>query len=117
MSRLNQHETDHLWARWDYFRWFGFRRVNKSGELSAFDDVEKVFRAKGSLLLNEVEGALLTALEPKLNKQGPHWKDVTEYYQTRDDEMEEATVGDLMEKLDAFEKRLRKEILPLRERP
>jgi hypothetical protein len=114
LRRLNQHETDHLWSRWEYFSWFGFRRVNKNEGLSAFDEVEKVFRAKGSLLLNEVEGVLITALEPKLNKQGPRWKDVKEYFQTRDDRMEEATVGDLMEKLDGLEKRLKSEMYALR---
>jgi len=107
-SRLNHHETDHLWNRWVYFSWFGFRRVNKNGKLSRFDDVEKIFRAKGSLLLNEVEGALITALEPKLNKQGARWKDIEEYFQTRDDEMEEPTLGDLAEKLEEFEKILKK---------
>ena len=70
LNRLNQHETDHLWNRWEYFSWFGFRRVNQSGSLSAHDDVSKIFRARGELLLNEIEGALITALEPKLNKQG-----------------------------------------------
>jgi hypothetical protein len=64
--------------------------------------------------LNEVEGALLTALEPRLNKQGPHWKDVKEYYQTRDAEMEETTVGDSMEKLNGLEKRLRKGMVSLK---
>jgi hypothetical protein len=96
LSRLNQHETDHLWNRWHHFSWFGFRRVNKNGSLSRFDDVSKLFKAPGHLLLNEIEGALITALEPKLNKQGARWKDVKEYYQTIDGDMREATVGDLL---------------------
>jgi hypothetical protein len=106
LSRLNQHETDHLWNRWDFFSWFGFRRVNQSGKLSAFDDVEKIFKAKGSLLLNEIEGALITALEPKLNKQGARWKDIKEYFQDIDDEMRELTVGDLAEEFKTLKKQL-----------
>jgi len=43
-SRLNQHETDHLWNRWEHFSWFGFRRVNATGLLSGYDDVEKLFK-------------------------------------------------------------------------
>jgi hypothetical protein len=104
LDRLNQHETDHLWNRWEYFSWFGFRRVNNGNrKLSAFDDVDKQFKAKGSLLLNEIEGALITALEPKLNKQGARWKDVEEYFQTRDEIMEEPTMGDLVERFDRID--------------
>ncbi len=99
-ARLNEHETDDLWNRWEYFTWFGFRRVNQSGRLSDYDDAEKIFKAEGSLLLNQVEGALITALEPKLNKQGARWKGVKEWFQTRDPVMEEATVGDLIPRFD-----------------
>jgi hypothetical protein len=106
LNRLNEHEVDHMWNRWVYFSWFGFRRANNNETLSKFDDVEKLFKATGSLLLNEVEGALITALEPKMNKQGARWKDVDEYFQTRDPAVEEATVGDLIEKFDGLESRL-----------
>jgi len=106
-DRLNEHETDDLWNRWDHFSWFGFRRVNKkSRTLSRFDSVTKRFSTKGSLLLNEVEGALITAMQPRLNKQGARWRDVKEYYQTKDPAMEEATVGDLIEKFESVEKKL-----------
>ena len=108
LNRLNQHETDHLWNRWDYFSWFGFRRVNQSGTLSGHDDVTKLFKAKGDLLLNEIEGALITALEPKLNKQGARWKDVHEYYQFVDEDMRETRVGDLVERFERIEKQLTK---------
>ncbi len=72
----------------------------------------KFFKAKGSLLLNEVEGALITALEPKLNKQGARWKDVEKYSQFRDDEMEEPTVRDLARRFEEFEKTLKEICLP-----
>jgi len=59
-DRLNEHETDDLWNRWDHFSWFGFRRVNKkSRTLSRFDSVTKRFSTKGSLLLNEAKARSL----------------------------------------------------------
>lgn len=115
-SRLKHHQKDHLRNRWAYFSWFGFRKVNKNRKLYADDDVEKIFRVKGSLLLNEVEGALITALEPKLNKQGARWKDVEEYYQTIDEELEEPTVGDLADRFGDFEKMLKKISLPSKQK-
>ncbi|MDE1964090.1 MAG: hypothetical protein KGI42_09345 [Xanthomonadaceae bacterium] len=97
LGRLNQHTSDHLWNRWEYFTWFGFRRVNPvSNLLSEHDKPEKKFSAKGDALLNEVEAALLIALEPKLNKQGPRWKDVEEFFQTVDDELEERSVSEVL---------------------
>ena len=105
-DRLKQHETDHLWNRWEHFSWFGFRRANKNRSLSAYDDSSKIFKATGTQLLNEIEGALITALEPKLNKQGARWKDVEEYYQEVDGEVEEITTDDLSVKLDGIQKQL-----------
>jgi hypothetical protein len=105
-GRLNQHEKDHLWNRWEHFSWFGFRRVNLNGQLSLFDGLDKTFRINGTLLLNEIEGALITALEPKLNKQGARWKDVEEYFQLIDGEMEEVTLFDVMDGHARLEKRI-----------
>jgi len=104
-GRLKQHDSDHLWNRWEHFSWFGFRRVNKSsGQLSLFDSLDKTFKISGTLLLNEIEGALITALEPKLNKQGARWKDVEEYYQFIDHEMEDVTTGDVLDSNAKLEK-------------
>ena len=106
-GRLNQHTSDHLWNRWEYFRWFGFLRVNPgSNLLSEHDKPEKKFTATGDALLNEIEAALLVALEPKLNKQGPRWKDVDEYFQTIDDELEERSVSEVLAELDGIKKQL-----------
>jgi hypothetical protein len=101
--RLRQHQNDHLWNRWEYFSWFGFRRVNANGDLSEHDKPEKMFKAQGSILLNEIEAALLVALEPKLNKQGPRWKDVEEFFQFVEDELEERSVAEVLQKVDALE--------------
>jgi hypothetical protein len=104
LARLKQHEHDHLWNRWEHFSWFGFRRVNQSGLLSLHDEVQKVFKATGIKLLNEVEGVLITALEPRLNKQGARWKDVDEYSQVIDDEKREPTLADIVKGHEKIEK-------------
>ncbi len=107
LSRLNQHENDHLWNRWDHFSWFGVRRVNKNGTLSKFDDITKVFKVNGSLLLNQIEGSLITALEPKLNRQGASWKGVEEYFQQVDAEMEELQLRDVIRAQQALRDEIR----------
>lgn len=62
------------------------------------NSLDKSFRISGTLLLNEIEGALITALEPKLNKQGARWrKDVEEYFQFIDHEMDDVTAGHLLD--------------------
>lgn len=98
--RLRQHQKDHLWNRWEYFSWFGFRRVNGTGKLSEHDKPEKIFKAHGSALLNEMEAALLVALEPKLNKQGPRWKDVEEFFQYIEDDLQEKSVSEVAQQIE-----------------
>lgn len=105
-SRLKQHETDHLWNRWEYFSWFGFRRVNATGSLSRYDDAQKIFKASGSSLLNEIEGVLITTLEPKLNKQGASWKDVEEFYQLIDDDVKELKLANVIKANKEIEKQI-----------
>lgn len=96
-ARLKQHTTDHLWNRWTYFTWFGFRRVNSgNNRLSEHDKPGKRFAARGGTLLNEIEAALLVALEPSLNKQGPRWKDVDEYFQVVDDDLRERSGSEVL---------------------
>ena len=103
-ARLKQHQKDHLWNRWEYFSWFGFRRVNINGMLSDYDKTEKTFKATGRDLLNEIEAALLVSLEPRLNKQGPRWKKVEEYFQFVEESLEERSVSEAIEKISKIEK-------------
>jgi hypothetical protein len=49
---------------------------------------------------------VIHALEPKLNKQGPKWKDVQEYFQYIGDEVEESSIDDVIEKQEELESRL-----------
>lgn len=104
--RLKQHQKDHLWNRWEYFSWFGFRRVNGNGKLSERDTPNKVFRADGAALLNEMEAALLVALEPKLNKQGPRWKDVEEFFQYVEDDLQERSISEAIHQIEDLKKQL-----------
>ena len=109
LARLKQHSTDHLRNRWAHFSWFGFRGVNKTGALSAVDTATKVFKVKGGELLNEIEGALITALEPKLNKQGAKWKTVVhEYRQVVDDTMNDATLSDILNGHEEIKEQIRR---------
>ena len=104
-DRLRDHQRDHLWNRWEYFSWFGFRRANESGDrkLSEHDHPEKRFWVDADALLNEIEGALLVALEPKLNKQGPRWKDVEEYFQLVENELEDRSVSEVLQRINDLE--------------
>jgi len=105
-SRLKQHETDHLWNRWVYVSWYGFRGVNNDGALSQKDNVEKLFKIDGANLLNEIEGLLITILEPRLNKQGSKWTGVDEFFQEIHEDVEEYTLDDLMEKHEILESKI-----------
>lgn len=109
-TRLKQHETDHLWNRWESFSWFGFRGVTSNGTLSKHDRIDNIFKSPGSSLLNEFEAVLITALEPKLNKQGAKWKHIAEYFQEIDEYMHDITNFDIQERIVAAEKKILKQI-------
>lgn len=95
-KRLKHHTTDDLCDRWEYFTWFGLRRVNGNGRLATYDSIK--------------------TMEPKLNKQGPKIKDAAEeYHQAVDENVAEMSVRDLAAGIEelkkqkkAIEKRLRK---------
>lgn len=112
-SRLKCHTKDHLWNRWEFFTWFGLRKVNTSGKLSQHDHAEKVFKKEGGGLLNQVEGILIAAMEPVLNKQGSKFSGTDKFLQQVDDEVLELTLEDLMEEMRV----LRKEVSLLSKRP
>jgi len=105
-SRLKQHETDHLWNRWSYVSWYGFRGVNNDGTLSQKDHIEKISKIDGANLLNEIEGLLITILEPRLNKQGAKWVEVDEFFQEIHEAVEDSTIEGLMERQDELESKI-----------
>ncbi len=80
-SRLSDHTRDRLKIRWNRFSWFGFRAVKDDGTLDG---------SSGSYKLNDVipamEGLLIEALEPPLNRRGGDGFKGIEYIQVEDPE-------------------------------
>lgn len=77
--RLRQHRTDHLAQRWSRFSWFGILPVTESNLLNLSYEPEAPPVAS---VLNHIEGILLAAAEPPLNRQsGRFGSDVYQYVQ------------------------------------
>jgi hypothetical protein len=107
-TRLKNHMDGPMWNRWRYFSWIGFRDVNADGNLSAQQNVDSgVSGFKYSDALNELEGILIEVVEPKLNKQSGRLKSAREYYQYRDDRLEEFTATDILEELRSLRRELK----------
>ena len=65
-KRLKAHNINRLKGRWEYFSWFGFRKVNdETGEL------DEVLVADGDFgrLASMLEAVLIEVMEPSLNRQ------------------------------------------------
>jgi hypothetical protein len=80
-GRLQQHRSDHLWNRWTYFTWFGFRRVNANGTLGLPNRLNWAVHGTAANARDEIEAVLIQVLEPRLNRQGSRWGETTEYLQ------------------------------------
>jgi hypothetical protein len=80
-ARLRDHRRDHLWNRWAYFTWFGFRRVNANGDLGLSNKLDWHVGGTASEARDEIEAILIQVLEPRLNRQGSKWGDSVEYLQ------------------------------------
>lgn len=86
-DRLKYHTRNHLADRWTRFSWFGTRdvRFDKHSQLYVLDE-DREFQPTLNEVLNQIEGVLIAAAEPKLNRQGPRWGDGTyQYLQVRRD--------------------------------
>lgn len=95
-KRLRSHKGDHLADRWRYFSWFGLLTVNKNKKLSAWDNKAKRVTGTIGSLLDEVEGVLIAATEPRFNKQGAKFKGIHQYQQVKNED-EDVTPGELRE--------------------
>jgi hypothetical protein len=84
LSRLRVHTRDHLRDRWIYFSWFGLKQHNKDGSLSDKQKADSKFSGTNSDALDELEAVMIQLFEPRLNKQGPKWKDTQEFKQWDD---------------------------------
>jgi hypothetical protein len=78
--RLHDHTEDNLWNRWTRFSWFGIYEVGKNQRLIGVDSRKRV-QVSVHDVLNHVEAALLSILEPPLNAQRARWKDAVPYWQ------------------------------------
>jgi hypothetical protein len=78
--RLHDHTNDHLWNRWTRVSWFGIYAIGKKNKLTHISST-KALKASVEDVLNHVEAALLSILEPHLNAQRARWKDAVQYYQ------------------------------------
>lgn len=104
--RLKSHQRDHLSNRWEYFSWFGLRRINTNGSLSEIDHIEKTFRSDGQNLLDEFEGILIAAMEPRLNKQGAKFKGAIQFIQEIDEDIQDLTIEDLHSEINNLRKQI-----------
>ena len=105
LDRLKQHEGDHLWNRWIYFSWYGIRKAADTA-LHLGQTSNSAYSASGSTLIEQLEGVLISVLEPSLNRQGAIWKGVEEYFQLIDNEVRDLTLYELREQIASLEKRL-----------
>ena len=105
-NRLKQHEKDHLWNRWAYFSWFGLCKAKRNGTLSHSDNSERKISGNIGEALDDIEGVLIQVVEPLLNKQGPRWKGVQQFYQIVDEYNEETTNEHLYEKQVELEEKI-----------
>ena len=94
--RLRQHRADHLAGRWNRFSWFGTRRVVRDGVLAAD---KQALHPSMPLALDHIEGVLIAAAEPPLNRQsGSFGASVEQYVQVRDERLG-ATDRELIDRL------------------
>ena len=100
-TRLKHHTTDYLCNRWEYFTWFGLRRVNANGRLAAYDSIEKKFEAQGGSILDVSEAAM----KLNLNKPGPKLNEAAEeYHQAVDENVAEMSIEEAMARIEEPEK-------------
>lgn len=83
-GRLKLHRDGRLRDRWAYVSWFGFREVDRHGQLMLRQKPNARVGLSYTSALDEIEGVLIQALEPRLNKQGARWQQTAvEYIQSR----------------------------------
>ena len=78
-GRLRAHTMNRRRERWTHFSWFGVCAANF--ETKALCDYKSQGSQNATSVLDELEGILIHLLEPRLNRQGPKWKGISEYLQ------------------------------------
>ena len=108
-GRLKQHMDGSLRNRWEYFSWFGFRKVNSDGSLSRQQEVDSAVSGFNySEALNQLEGILIEVIEPSFNKRRGKLQAAERYQQVIDGAIVSATNDDLLDELQALNRRLEK---------
>lgn len=79
-GRLKQHTRDHLWNRWTRFSWLGLLRPDDQGNLVELPEAG-LGEIAVPVALDQLEAALISLMEPLLNRQGAQWGGATEYFQ------------------------------------
>ena len=108
-DRLRSHNDGPMRARWTYFSWFGtLKHIDKdtSGK-DAFEE-EKEGRVDVATTLDELEGILIMAADPLLNRQGAKFKKAQEYKQDIVQPIQPIAKKQFEEALDARIKKLEK---------
>ena len=82
LDRLRQHNDGPMRARWTYFSWFGtLKRIPGGSQGKDRFQEEKQGRVDIATTLDELEGILIMAADPLLNRQGGKFKKADEYKQ------------------------------------
>lgn len=79
-TQLQQHTMDSLSNRWDYFTWFGLRRVKANRRLAAYSSIEKTIKAQDGSRLDESKENLFAKRGPKQYTLGSKIKEGAEEY-------------------------------------
>ena len=84
----SHHQKGRLVGRWNQFSWFGINKVREmTGGLAA--DVIEIRNLDVPTALNILEAISMEIAEPRLNRQGGKWGDAVQYYQCRDERLDE----------------------------
>jgi hypothetical protein len=105
-ARLRNHCNDHLRDRWTHFSWFGFRDVNNNLSLSEKQNPRARALLTYSSALAEIEGILIQVLEPRLNEQGPGWRQTAEEYVQAGLEDESVRISEVLEEIAALRRQV-----------
>ncbi len=109
-DRLDNHMSDHLAERWQRFSWFGIDPVKKiKGALELVETEPEAPQVNN--VLNHLEAILISAAEPRLNRQGGKFGDAQQFRQWEDEEEDEEIVrrlSTLEETLDQISLKLSK---------
>jgi hypothetical protein len=109
LARLNDHDVDHLFVSWEYFSWFGFLQVRRDNTLE--QTYPRLRKVSFPMTRDHIEGLVITAIGPRMNRQGARWNAKTwgsgEYFQVLDEELDVLNRGHLNDIRDELKSEIR----------